>query len=181
MKQLTTLILAWLCIAAIATSEIKLRASSGKVVTYKPSATKPTVLIFVLSDCPIANNYAPKIGRLATKYSKLFDLKLVFEDPEISLKTAKKHMSDYAIKLPFLLDPKHKLASKMRVRISPEVVIQNRGKRVYLGRIDDQYAELGVRRPEASVHDLRNALEAILNHKPVQQPKDQPVGCILPK
>ena len=83
MKQLVALILVCLSVSAVPAPGIKLRDSTGRFITYKPSATKPTVLIFMLSDCPIANNYAPEIGRLATKYSKIFDLKLVFEDPEI--------------------------------------------------------------------------------------------------
>ena len=181
MKHLAALLLFCTAVTSIAIPSMKLRDSSGKLVAFKSSNTKPTVLIFVLSDCPIANNYAPEFGRIMAKYGKNFDIRLIFEDPDISLSTAKKHMSDYLLKLPFLLDPKHKLARKLEVKFSPEVVILQKGKRIYLGRIDDQYPELGVRRPEATSHDLRDALEAVIHKTAVHQPTAATVGCILPR
>ena len=54
------------------------------------------------------------------------------------------------------------------------------GKILYSGRIDNFYAGLGKPRRQATVHDLRTALEETLAGKPVTTPKTDPVGCYIP-
>ena len=51
---------------------------------------------------------------------------------------------------------------------------------VYRGRIDNVYAALGKRRPEATEHDLRKALDEVLSGRPVAEPRTQAIGCYIP-
>ena len=54
------------------------------------------------------------------------------------------------------------------------------GQVLYRGRIDNVYASLGKRRPAATEHDLRKALDEILDGKPVSTPETKAIGCYIP-
>ena len=135
--------------------------------------------IFVLPECPIANAYAPEIKRIAGEYKGKAAFYLVQVDPTLSLVAAKKHKKDYGYKMPVLLDPKQALLDLFEAKRSPEAVLLKDGHIVYQGRIDDQYAAWGERRPKAQNLDLRNALDAIWAGEPVKVQKTEAVGCIL--
>ena len=45
---------------------------------------------------------------------------------------------------------------------------------------DNVYAALGKRRPEATEHDLRKALDEVLSGKPVGEPRTHAIGCYIP-
>jgi hypothetical protein len=52
-------------------------------------------------------------------------------------------------------------------------------REVYRGRIDDRYLSLGTERPQATHHDLEEAIRAVLAGKLVPQPGGPPVGCSI--
>jgi hypothetical protein len=144
---------------------------------------KATVLFFILPDCPISNSYAPEIKRICADYEpKQVAAFIVQADPDLSAEDAKKHAEDYGFRCPVLLDPYHRLVKRTGATIAPEVaVLGPDGKVLYRGRIDDLYADLGKRRPEPTQRDLRNALTAILQGKPVANPVTTALGCDLPE
>ena len=49
----------------------------------------------------------------------------------------------------------------------------------YRGRIDNQYAALGKPRRVVTVHDLRDALDAVLAGRPVANPETEAFGCFI--
>ncbi len=139
-----------------------------------------SVLIFYWHDCPICNSYVPEVNRLRARYSR-FAFYFVEVDPDYTASQARAHAKQFNLEAPLLLDPKHRLTDLARATITPEAVVFGANQAVvYRGRIDDTYAEPGVRRPAATTHDLRDALDAILAGKPVgRQP--QAVGCWIPR
>jgi hypothetical protein len=143
---------------------------------------KAAVLFFLLPDCPISNSYAPEINRICADYApKQVASFVVHADPDVSAREAKKHATEFGLTCPVLLDPAHLLVKKTGVTIAPEVAVLVDGKVLYRGRIDDWYAALGKRRPEPTQRDLRAALDAILQGKPVPAPTTQALGCYLPQ
>jgi hypothetical protein len=144
---------------------------------------KATLLLFLLTDCPISNGYAPEIQRICAEYSpKGIAAFIVHADPDVSASQAKKHAADYGLTCPVLLDPEHKLVKVAGVTTAPEVaVLDADGKVVYRGRIDDRYVDFGKSRPEPRQRDLRNALDAVLEGKPVLVPLTEVIGCHLPE
>ena len=54
------------------------------------------------------------------------------------------------------------------------------GEILYRGRIDNLFPALGSRRQQASRHELRDALDAVLDGKPVAVSRSEAVGCSLP-
>ena len=142
---------------------------------------KATVLFFVLSECPIANSYAPEINRIVATYAaRGVRSYVVYVEDDLSAAAARKHAADHEFQFPVLLDPQHQLVKFVRVTVSPEVAVLAPDKTLlYRGRIDDRAAAFGQRRVTPSKRDLRSALDAILDGKPVATPVTKAVGCYL--
>ena len=142
---------------------------------------KAAVILFISVDCPISNGYAPEINRICKEYEeKGVAFYLVHADPELTAVDAKKHASAYGFTCPILIDRKHELVRRVGATLTPEaVVVGADGKTLYRGRIDDLYVALGKRRYEATTHDLRLALDAVLAGKAVPTPRTQAVGCAI--
>jgi len=142
---------------------------------------KAVVLLFIASDCPISNSYAPEIQRICAYYTpRNVAFTLVYSDPDLSLANAKKHARDYGYTSPVLLDPTHRLARKAGATVTPEAaVFAPSGKLLYRGRIDNLYVGYGQRRYTVTRHDLRDALDAVLRGKPVPTPITPAIGCFI--
>lgn len=157
-------------------------ANGKKVILLADKSRKATVLLFVTNDCPITNAYAPEIKRICDAYTaKKIAFYLVYADPELKAAAVRQHVKDYQLPCPALLDPTHHLVHFTQAAVTPEaVVLAPDGKRLYKGRIDDRYIDFGKARYAASTHDLRDALDAVLQGKPVPHPTTKAVGCFIP-
>ena len=146
-------------------------------------SAKAVVLIFITTDCPISNGYAPEINRICKDYEgRGIGFYLVHADRELTDAAAKKHAADYGFTCPVLIDRKHELVHRLGATVTPEaVVIGAGGELPYRGRIDDLFVSLGKRRFEATTHDLpaQAALDAVLAGKPVAVPRTAAVGCAI--
>jgi len=158
-----------------------LDGASHDVLALGPGA-RAHVLIFTTVDCPIANGYAPEISAIVRDHAPAgVRFYLVHVDPDVTPELAAKHAAEYDYLLPVLRDPEQRLTRHLDVTKTPEVVVLGPdGATVYQGRIDDQYKALGRRRPEATRHELRDALRALLAGRPVAVPRTEAVGCTLP-
>jgi peroxiredoxin len=143
---------------------------------------KATVFVFVSTDCPNSNAYAPILSRLYREYSPrgvaFFN---VYSDPSESSSTVRKHDTDYDMPFAALLDPHQTLARATGARSTPEVVILGpAGQQLYRGRVDNRVVELGKARYKATENDLQEALDAILQGKAAPHPVTRAIGCAIP-
>ena len=155
---------------------------AGKELTPMRPAGIAEVLFFITYDCPISNFYAPEIQHICTEYGgKGVSCALVYVDAQMDAAAVRKHLADFRYQgIPALLDSRHKLVEAAGARVTPEaIVVGHDGKVRYAGRIDNFYAGLGKPRRQATVHDLRTALDETLAGKPVTTPKTNPVGCYI--
>jgi thiol-disulfide isomerase/thioredoxin len=143
---------------------------------------KAHVLLFLTTDCPIANSYAPEIKALLKDFAgRPVRFYAVHVDPDLTAEAARQHAKDYGLTLPVLLDAKHLLVAATGATRTPEaVVVLADGSVAYRGRIDDRYPALGKKRQAPSRRDLRDALTAVLAGKAVATPRTQAVGCSIP-
>lgn len=149
---------------------------------FDAPAARAIVFIFISSDCPISNRYAPEIRRVAEEFRRAgAALWLVYADADTSPDAIEKHLKEYQLPLKVLRDPQHALVRLSQVHVTPEAAVFLPGRRlVYHGRIDNRYAALGKERPEATQRDLRNVLEAVLQGKPAPYSTAPAVGCYIP-
>jgi thiol-disulfide isomerase/thioredoxin len=143
---------------------------------------KATVFIFVATDCPNSNTYAPILARLYREYSPrgvtFFN---VYSDPAETASTVRKHDADYQVPFAALLDPQQTLARETGARSTPEVVILGpAGQELYRGRVDNRFIEPGKTRYQPTENDLDEALGAILNGKAVPHAVTRTIGCAIP-
>ena len=145
------------------------------------AAKKAIVLVFIVRDCPISNAYAPELQRLYARYApRKIGFALIYPEPDITLADARKHAKQFGYACPVFLDPSHRWARRAGATMTPEaVVFSPQGRLLYRGRIDDLYVGWGKRRPQATRHDLRDALDAILSGKPVPAPRTTAIGCFI--
>ena len=146
-----------------------------------PADANARVLIFITVECPIANGYAPEINRLVTDYSSRgVSFTLVQVDRDLTVAQALEHARAYGFKCEVVLDPEHRLVKAIGATVTPEAaVMDSSGRMAYRGRIDDQYAELGKKHMEASIHDLAAAIDAVLQGEPVAHPRTKAIGCFI--
>jgi thiol-disulfide isomerase/thioredoxin len=139
------------------------------------------VMIFIATDCPIANSYAPEFERLRKDYGgKKVDFLLVYPDPALTEAAVKKHLTDYGMTLPTKIDRDHALVKQAGVTTTPEVAVLGAdGTLLYRGRIDNLYADYGERRRTITEPYLRNALDAILRGEKPALPTTKAIGCLI--
>jgi hypothetical protein len=143
---------------------------------------KAVVLLFVSTECPIANRYAPETERLAAEFRPQgVRFWRVYPNRDESAEAIRRHSTDYGYTMDALRDTEHWLVRKTGARTTPEAAVFTPGARLaYLGRIDDLYVALGVQRKVATEHNLREALVAILAGKRVPRAAVPAVGCSIP-
>ena len=133
----------------------------SSVDPLKQAPGKLLVLIFVRTDCPISNRYAPLIQEMSVKYGGQTDFWLVFPDKNESPETIRSYLQEFGYKLPALRDPEHALVKRSQVKVTPEVAVFDAKRAlVYRGRIDNLYQDFGRARRSATTHELADAIEA---------------------
>ena len=154
---------------------------SGKSVDPFSSKAQVQVLLFARTDCPITKRYAPEMQRLSGEFAaKGVAFWLVFEDASETLGEIHSLIDQYKYPGTPLRDPTHALVRRAHATVAPEAAVFDHQRRlVYHRRIDHQYLDIGKSRPVAQVHDLENAISAVLSGTPVKESETRAVGCSL--
>ena len=145
------------------------------------AGSKIVVLLFIRTDCPIANRYATRIQELSAHYAGNAAFFLVYPIKSETPELIRKHLLDYGYRLPAFRDPDLALARLSQVSITPEVAVFSPARKLlYHGRIDDWYVEFTRARHAPTTHDLVDSLEAAISGKPVPAASAPAVGCFIP-
>jgi|SRR5580692_996875 hypothetical protein len=139
------------------------------------------VFVFVRTDCPITNRYAPELKRLWDEFvANGVRFWLVYPDPSETTGKIQNHVLEYSFPGLPLRDPKHELVKRAHADTAPEAaVFDAKGALVYHGRIDDLWVTAGRARPMPTTHDLEDAIAAALSGQPLKQAETRAVGCSL--
>jgi len=141
---------------------------------------KAVVLIFIRTDCPISNRYAPTIQRISATYTDKVAFWMVYPDKAESSSAIEQHLREYGYKLPALRDPQHALVKLAQAQVTPEAaVFDPSGQLVYHGRIDNWYVSFGRARSAPTSHELDDAIQAALKGVRPQVANADAVGCYI--
>lgn len=152
----------------------------GKPMPAPGETGRPLVIFFVMSDCPVSNQFAPEMNRICEAYGGV-DCRLAYVDPEISDRAIREHVEAYSHRIPAVNDSEQELVKLAEAEVTPEAVLFDAsGKPAYRGRVNNFYASLGTPRRRATRHDLREAIDAVLAGRPVENPRTQAIGCFIP-
>ncbi len=161
---------------------VALSLALGRPMAAAPAPpSRAKALFFIAHDCPIANGYAPEIRRNAAQYGpRGVRCVLVYAEAGLTPAAARRHAAAYGYHLPTMLDPRLTLAHRMGATVTPEaVVVGPTGRVLYRGRIDDKYVTLGQPRYRVTRHDLRDALDAVVQGRPVAVATTPAIGCAI--
>lgn len=162
--------------------------AQGAALNLKGKATDPlaltpekvVVLVFVRTDCPVANRYAPTLQKLGAAYADKAAFWLVYPSKAETAESIEKHDREYGYKFPALRDPQHVLVKESHAQVTPEVAVFDRNRRlIYHGRINNLYVEIGRARRAATTHELKDAIDAAYAGKALPISATQSIGCYI--
>lgn len=158
-------------------STVKFTDITGRGYAAQDIAThKASVFLFVSCQCPISNVYTPRFQALSDDYTKRgIQVFAVYSDWHESKADVVKHVRDHKITFPAIKDERNSLADRLGATSTPQaVVVGSDGTVLYRGRIDDNAVSTKV-----SSHDLKDALDSIVQGKPVAHPQTLAFGCAI--
>ncbi|MBV8569942.1 MAG: redoxin domain-containing protein, partial [Acidobacteriaceae bacterium] len=118
---------------------------TGRPVDPFANPAKVRVLVFVRTDCPITNRYAPELKRLAAEFAgRGVEFWLVYADASEKPTAIQSHVNEYGFPGKPVRDPDHVLVKRGEATVAPEAAVFNTaGELEYHGRIDDRYVDFG--------------------------------------
>jgi len=154
--------------------------AGNPVDPLKLAGGKIIVLVFVRTDCPVSNRYAPTIQKLSAEHEGKATFWLVYPSKSESAEVIRKHEQEYGYKIPALRDPHHVLVKESHVQITPEVAVFDANRHlVYHGRIDNLYEDIGRARSAATTQELEDAVAAAISGKSLNVSATHGVGCYI--
>lgn len=141
---------------------------------YKDS--KAIVIIFVATECPVSNDYN---GRMEDIYKEYSQKDIAFlginSNKAESVEMIKEHAEENDLTFTILKDKNNVVADEMDASVTPEVyVVNSEFEILYHGRIDNSRDE-----DDVTSNDLENALNEILEGKPVSKTSTKAFGCTI--
>jgi hypothetical protein len=171
-----------LCLLAVA-----LASALGRPDLPRPGGSsaggRAHLTVFVMSDCPLSNYYAPEIQRLCERNrARGLTCALAYEDAALTDEQMRRHLADYGYRgMSAVVDRDRAIARGAQASVTPQAVLRGAdGGVMYRGRIDNRYETFGKPRRVVTQHDLRDAIDAVLQDRPVRQPETPALGCFIP-
>lgn len=142
---------------------------------------KGTVIFFICNHCPFVKHVIDEIVRVANDYRVLGfgfaaissnDVKQYPEDhPDLMIQFARKHNFTF----PYLYDRTQEVAWNYKAACTPDFYLYDQDlSLIYHGQLDSSRPGNGI---PVNGRDLREALDAVLNNRPVRSPQKPSVGC----
>jgi len=158
-------------------ADFSLPDADGKTQTLTSLKGKNgTVLIFVAVQCPVSNAYNARMEKLAQDY-KARGINVVGINSNVAeaAEAVKAHAATNHLTFPILKDPGNKIADQLGASVTPEAYFLDAGnKLVYRGRIDNSRQG-----DQITATELRDALDASLDGKPVTKTVANAFGCSI--
>lgn len=172
-------------VGAIAT-DFKLENIDGKMVSLSDyNEAKGFIVIFTCNTCPFSVAYEDRINALNKKYaSQGYPVIAIMPNnpaasPGDSMEAMQARAKAKGFTFPYLMDKGQEVYPKYGAAKTPHVYVLQRDKKgnqvKYIGAIDDNYQN-----PE-SVNQkyVENAVDALLDGKPIKETHTRAVGCTI--
>ncbi len=145
------------------------------------SDTKAVVVLFLSTQCPISNSYLPTLNELFSTYRRQgVEVYGVVSDLSVTRAEAVEHRKTYRVRFPVLFDGSGELRLSLAPTHTPQAfVLDEFGRVLYRGAIDDRHVKLGQKKDAATRLFLADAVRAAIAGKPIAIAETKPVGCLL--
>lgn len=165
-----------------AAPHFQLPDTEGRLVSLDDFKEAPALLVmFICNHCPFVQHVRAELAELCEEYQQKGvavvginsnDVEAYPDDsPEKMAEEAKRYLYTF----PYLYDETQEVAKAYRAACTPDFYVFDRERKlVYCGQMDDS-------RPGNDVpvtgEDLRAALDAVLEEKPIPEPQKPSAGC----
>jgi peroxiredoxin len=148
------------------------------LASYKEK--KAIVIVFVGTECPLANLYLPTLAALHKTYAaRGVQILAINANDQDSAAEVAAHARARKLPFPMLKDPEQRAADALGARRTPEAFVLDPRRVIrYHGRIDDQYGYTH-RRAGPAHTELKDAIEDLLAGRPVAIPFREFQGCVI--
>jgi peroxiredoxin len=143
---------------------------------------KIVVVAFTCNHCPYVQAYEKRLMGIQRDYAdKGVQLIAINANdtsgyPEDSFDNMVQRAQQQEFNFPYLRDETQRVAHAYGAEYTPQAFLLNSRFQVrYIGRIDDNWQHPN----KVKTHDLRNAIEAVLARKKVQNPITHAIGCSI--
>lgn len=144
-------------------------------------SVKATVIMFICNHCPYVKHVQTELVQLANDYIEkgvsfiAINSNDVENYPEDSPDRMKEVAEEFSYPFPYLFDETQEIAKAYEAACTPDLYIfNNELKLVYRGQLDDSRPGNDI--PVSGI-DIRNALDCVLNSKPVSLDQKPSMGC----
>ena len=147
--------------------------------TYSDSIS---VNFFLLDECRISQNISGEINHVQSLFGESpFYFRAYFPGTTVDISKMHSFMSDYKLKMPYFVDKEGVEVGFYGASVAPEVVVydEKQGLLLYRGRIDNSYADVGIRRRVVTSRDLRKVLQCIKDGVEIPVKETKAIGCYL--
>src|SRR5260221_13274065 len=126
---------------------------------FREAQGKVVVMIFVRTDCPISNRYAPAIQQLSARNGGTAVFFLVYPGKKETANSIRKHEREFGYTLAALRDPQHILVKQSQAQITPEAaVFDAKPPLAFYRRIDNLLQDFGHLRKNPTTDELADDL-----------------------
>jgi peroxiredoxin len=141
---------------------------------------KAIVIVFVGTECPLANLYLPTLARMHRTFAAQgVQVLAINSNDQDSAADVAAHARERKLPFPMLKDLDHRAADALGARRTPEAFLLDPQRIIrYHGRIDDQYG-YAYRRAAPSQTELKDAIKDVLAGRPVATPFREVQGCVI--
>ena len=143
---------------------------------------KIVIVVFTCNHCPYVQAYEDRLISIQRDYAdKGVQLVAVNTNdstgyPEDNFDNMVKRAQKKSFNFPYLRDKTQRVARSYGAEYTPEAFVLNSRFEVrYVGRIDDNWQNPD----KVKTHDLRDAINAVLAHKKVENPVTHAIGCTI--
>lgn len=149
-------------------------APSRKTTT--PSGKSGEVVLVLSTDCPIAMRYTPRINALVKEFgARGIEFRAIFPNDLESRDGIERYLAEREYTFPYRLDLGATEAERLgATHVPTAVVFDGKGRKVYVGMIDDNKDSTLVKN-----HFLRDVLSKVAEGSAVKYQQNTPVGCVL--
>lgn len=145
-----------------------------------PPRPRGLVLGFLGAECPVARQYAVRLGEIAASQADrgivVLGVDSNSQDTDADIATM---CAELGVVVPVVRDDGQRIARHVGARRTGGVVLLDAaGQVIYSGRVDDQFSP-GLVRPAATSHDLVAAIDDFVAGRPVAVPATEAVGCLI--
>jgi peroxiredoxin len=142
---------------------------------------KPLLVMFICTHCPFVKHIEKDLGKLGADYSaKPLGIVAISSNdaqtyPADGPEGLKAQAAAHGFGFPYLYDESQAVAHAYKAACTPDFYLFDReGRLVYRGQYDSSRPGNGV---AVTGEDLREAIDAVLNGKPVSRDQRPSIGC----